>query len=256
MSLDNCNCLPNPITVPSGEDGAEAFVYIAYADDSGGNGFSTTDESKPYISIISTTEEKTNNSTLHSGNWSKWHGDDGASSSSEAKVLYNDHNQVTTTNSSYTTLKSTTVPSGTVSNNGDILRITAALAHKESTFKVNSLPAVTFHIYDKNTASEIYSGKISFMFANGIVFTSGSETNITFQIDLYRISNTSGAAITDVKESKGSTFEVKSHRNFYDTALNSSIDFSKDTNIELKVRSDGSGTVKAESLTVEYINNP
>jgi hypothetical protein len=55
---------------PSGMTGQSAYVYVGYATDNAGTGFSTTPTaSTKYISIISRTTPATNNAALHAGNW-------------------------------------------------------------------------------------------------------------------------------------------------------------------------------------------
>ncbi len=62
-----------------GEDGDSAYVYIGYASDAAGTGFTTTfDPAKDYIAIRSTTEPLVPLVTEFAGLWKKYRGEDGA----------------------------------------------------------------------------------------------------------------------------------------------------------------------------------
>jgi hypothetical protein len=64
---------------PAGADGDSAYIYIAWASDDAGTGFTTTfDSSKDYIAFKSTTVEDTNlEASDFAGLWKKYRGEDG-----------------------------------------------------------------------------------------------------------------------------------------------------------------------------------
>jgi hypothetical protein len=64
---------------PTGADGQSAFLYVGYADDSSGAGYSTSPASKTYVAFkISATEIPSPSASTFSGLWRKFVGDDGA----------------------------------------------------------------------------------------------------------------------------------------------------------------------------------
>jgi len=73
---DNCGA----ITSTQGQDGASAYIYIAYADDAAGAGFSNSDVSKSYIAIKkSTTAIASPVASDFAGLWHLWTGSNGTS---------------------------------------------------------------------------------------------------------------------------------------------------------------------------------
>lgn len=80
----NCNDslqvnLPIGPSGTNGTNGSSAYVYIAYADDAAGNGFSTNPSGKNYIAIInSTTPIATPTAANFAGQWHLWTGATGA----------------------------------------------------------------------------------------------------------------------------------------------------------------------------------
>ena len=81
-----------------GADGEDAFVYIAYASDNSGTGFTTTfNASLAYIAVLATdTEIATPQASDFAGLWTKYKGDDGAGSGDMTKAVYdsNDDGEV------------------------------------------------------------------------------------------------------------------------------------------------------------------
>lgn len=78
-----------------GNDGASAYVYIAYADDDQGNGFSLSDSTKDYIGVISTTSEISSPSAFDfTGKWHKWTGPKGdkGDKGDPGGATFTDHN--------------------------------------------------------------------------------------------------------------------------------------------------------------------
>jgi hypothetical protein len=64
---------------PQGDAGQSSYLYVGYAQDSGGNGFSTTpDSTRPYIAFKNSTIPLTVVSAIFSGLWQKYFGDPGA----------------------------------------------------------------------------------------------------------------------------------------------------------------------------------
>lgn len=65
-------------TGPVGPAGAASYLYIGYADDAAGTGFSTSPATHPYIAIVNSTSPMTVVAGIFAGLWTKYFGNNGA----------------------------------------------------------------------------------------------------------------------------------------------------------------------------------
>lgn len=76
--MSDCGCGCSTITSTQGQNGASAFIYIAYADDAAGSGFSTSDVSKNYVAIKKSLVAIANpQASDFAGLWHHWTGPGG-----------------------------------------------------------------------------------------------------------------------------------------------------------------------------------
>lgn len=243
---NNCSEQCDNLTIPTGQDGEDAYVYIAYADNSNGDGFSTTDQTKDFISIVSTKSQKTNDKSLHSGNWHQW--STSAPNATNSGILYLDSSDVGTSQTSFTTLtgKGYTLSAGTMDQNGDALRI-KAIFRKEGGVEGAD---ILVNIYNTNNPSNFYTNKIDY-FPMGV-----EEVQAAVDIQLFRVDSITASADTGYN-SIYSNYESVVNLRFFDdgTAINTSPDFDNDDlEIEIKARtSTGSTTITCEHTSVELI---
>lgn len=245
-NCNNCNAKCDQITIPNGQDGEDAYVYIAYADDSNGNGFDTSDQTKDYISIVSTNQQKTNDKSLHSGNWHQWAS---GAAGTNGGILYNNNSSKSTTNTSLTQLMSATVSGGTIAKDDDVVRIKAVL--EKDTTDPQEVSA-ELRIWWSSNVSSFYTSKVS-------VFRM-SDYDSTGVIDVYltRVANDAATADTSFERSSRDLYEVVGAQRFFDdtTEFANSVDWDND-DLEVEVYasvSDGSGlAVRNEHLSVERV---
>lgn len=199
-----CDCQDN-ITLPVGQDGVSAYVYVGYASDNAGTGFSTTpSNSLDYISVKSTSSPQTNNAGLHAGNWAKYQGDDGTNGNDFTPILYNSFVGTSTTSGSFTQLDTFTVAANTLEDNGDTLDVFAFV----DTAAVTQQKALEFRIGGTHFTSKITSFLIDI-----------NDKSIVLKAKVSRVSATSIRVVLETKASNENHFETHSTLVFDDATV-------------------------------------
>lgn len=245
---DNCDGCDD-LVFSSGQDGEDGKrAYIAYADDSSGNGFDLNDSTKDYVSIVVDDPGKTNDKSLHSGNWHFWGGP--SASATNGGILFQDDTSDSTTTTSLDIVpnKSYTMPSGTMDNNGDALRIKAAFKKDAS---VNEEVDIQIRIFKSGNTSSFYTSKVS------AFYMTENDSEGILDIQLNRVDNTTASADTLFQTSAADTYQVTNTVRFFDDKGNFSntLDFDgTDTEIEVRMKtSSGSTPIICDHSSVELI---
>lgn len=206
-----CDC-QDQITLPVGQDGASAYVYIGYASDNTGTGFSTTpSNSLDYISVKSSATPQTNNSTLHTSNWAKYQGDDGTNGVDYAPILYNSFDAASTSNGAYTLLDNYELPADTLADNGDVIDV---VAYVEST-SLTTTGVEQQKEFEFRVAGSHFTAKLASYLMDI------NDKIITFRFKISRVSSTSVRILAETTACNSNYFGTHTTTLFDDvTVLN------------------------------------
>lgn len=243
---DNCDGC-DELVLESGKDGQNQYLYVAYADDDQGNGFTTNpNNNKKWRSEVQRTSPATNDKSLHDseGKWIKYIGDDGTNNNSSL-IIYNDDSTKSTSQTAYTKLKTYTIPANTVDSDGDVIRVKTSLRSPSDEEVYMQLL-----LWDSSGTNTFYTSKIDQFFL--------TQNDIEGILDL-QINREGGDGVsiyTLYTRSGGEQYQVTGSQSFFDrqSEVQSPIQFANDINIEVQVKTvSGSNTVYNDHLSVEHI---
>lgn len=248
MSCDNCKKKCDTLTIPTGTDGQNQYLYIGYADDSNGNGFTTDpNNNKKWVSFVQTTSQQTNDKSLHDnqGKWVKYLGDDG-STGSTASILTYDNTTTTTSNQSLTSVKSESLSAGTLDTDGDTIRIKSAVRKNN----LDDELYMELRIWEGSATTTFYTNKINrFQLVE-------SEVEGILDVQFQRDGSDAASADTNFRKSEGDLYTVTGQISFFDTPtdLASPLAFDNQTlEVEVFIASGQGKDVHCDHLSIELI---